>query len=540
MYKSQLSLHWKFLLAIALVVFPTLVIIFKVADVQYEEQVMDQVRNQAKTLALQIIMTRKWISDCGGVMVLSESDGAKNTEFFYDDRMETSRGTYRRYTPSMVTKKLSDYSLEQHLYQFRLASLNPLNPKNSPDDFEKIALNRFEDEGLMEMSRMKGHGNSEYLQYTVPLYMEKACLDCHRKHDLNKKVGGGLSIFLPIDKIRASLGRDHLKLAAPGIVLILLTIFILLVMHRRVVIAPLKKLEAMAGQISEGNLNVRVDLSTGDEFEKLGQTFNFMAERLSQRSALFEKRIRQATHELTVANRELQTLDKMKSDFLATISHELRTPLTAIRGGTDYLSRTIKGARDLSYLSIIDKNLTRLIRLVSELFDFTRIEAHKVEWSFEQENLSRLVQEVIEITAPLATEKNITINFKYPGDIYVDMDLERIEQVLVNLIENGTKFSDEGAEMYIEVKEDSAAALVAVEDQGIGISKENLEIIFEKFRTLPSSEGSDKTERTGLGLAISKGIIEAHGGRIWAESEEGKGSTFFFRLPKHHANGQVG
>ena len=163
-----------------------------------------------------------------------------------------------------------------------------------------------------------------------------------------------------------------------------------------------------------------------------------------------------------------------------------------------------------------------------------------MEWSFEQENLSRLVQEVIEITAPLATEKNITINFKYPGDIYVDMDLERIEQVLVNLIENGTKFSDEGAEMYIEVKEDSAAALVAVEDQGIGISKENLEIIFEKFRTLPSSEGSDKTERTGLGLAISKGIIEAHGGRIWAESEEGKGSTFFFRLPKHHANGQVG
>ncbi len=530
----HLSLHWKFLLGIALVVFPILGIIFKVADIQYEKQAMDQIKDQARTLAMQVIMTRKWVADCGGVMVLSESNGAKDFNYFYDDRMETSRGVYQRFSPSMVTKKLSQYSLDQNLYSFRLASLNPMNPENSPDDFERNALNRFENEELIETSRIEVQGNSEYFQYTVPLYMEKACLDCHKKHDLTKKVGGGLSVFLPIDEVKASLGRDHLKLAAPGIVLILMTIATLLFLLRRVVIAPLKKLENMAGEISEGNLAVRVDLSTGDEFEKLGQTFNFMAGRLSQRRDNLEEKIRQATHELTEANRELQTLDKMKSDFLATISHELRTPLTAIRGGADYLNRTIKDSKNLGYLDIIDKNLTRLIRLVSELFDFTRIEAHKVEWSFDRENLSGLVQEVIEITGPLATEKNITMNFKYPGDIYADMDLERIEQVLVNLIENGMKFSDEGTEMQITVEDDSNTVLVAVKDQGTGISKENLEIIFEKFRTLPSSKGSDKTERTGLGLAISKGIIEAHGGRIWAESEESEGSTFFFILPKQH------
>ena len=92
--------------------------------------------------------------------------------------------------------------------------------------------------------------------------------------------------------------------------------------------------------------------------------------------------------------------------------------------------------------------------------------------------------------------------------------------------------------MHVEVKDDSDAVLVAVKDQGIGISKDNLEIIFEKFRTLPSSKDSDKTERTGLGLAISKGIIEAHGGRIWADSEEGKGNSFFFRLPKKNPKKQ--
>ncbi len=532
MRKYSLSLHWKFLLVIALVILPSLGIIFKVADVQYKKQVMDQVRDQAKTLAMQVIMTRKWVADCGGVMVLKESNGARDTTYFYDDRMKTPRGDYQRFTPAMVTKKLSDYSLNQHLYQFRLASLHPLNPENTPDDFEKRALNRFEDEGLMEISRIETLGDSDFLQYTVPLYMEKACLDCHIKHDLTKKVGGGLSIFLPIDEISASLGMDHLKLATPGIVLILLTISTLLFMLRRVVIAPLKNLESMAGEISEGNLDVRVDLSTGDEFEKLGRTFNSMAERLSRRRNLFEEKISQATSELTEANRELQTLDKMKSDFLATISHELRTPLTAVRGGVDYLSRTIEEQKSRSYLSIIDKNLTRLIRLVTELFDFTRIEALKVEWSFERANLSGLVQEVIEIISPLAAEKEMVLHYQYPGDIYTDMDLERIEQVLVNLIENGIKFSNEGTEMTIEVKDNANEILVEVKNQGIGISEENLEIIFEKFRTLPSSDGQSKSERTGLGLAISKGIIEAHGGKIWAESTKGQGSSFFFTLPK--------
>ncbi|MBW1852458.1 MAG: DUF3365 domain-containing protein, partial [Deltaproteobacteria bacterium] len=145
MKKYQLSLYWKFFLVIALVVFPTLGIIFKVADIQYEKQAMDQVRDQARTLAMQVIMTRKWVADCGGVMVLSESNGAKDFKYFYDDRMKTSRGVYQRFTPSMVTKKLSQYSLDQNMYSFRLASLNPLNPENSPDDFEKKALNRFED-----------------------------------------------------------------------------------------------------------------------------------------------------------------------------------------------------------------------------------------------------------------------------------------------------------------------------------------------------------------------------------------------------------
>jgi len=227
-------------------------------------------------------------------------------------------------------------------------------------------------------------------------------------------------------------------------------------------------------------------------------------------------------------------LDKLKSDFLANMSHELRSPLTVIRGGVDYLNRTVKEPESRNYLAIIDKNLARLIHLVYDIFDFTRIEAKSAEWSFERENISGLVREVAEILSPLALDKRVSIGCKYSGDIYAEIELERIEQVLVNLTENAIKFSGEGTGIQIEVQENHENVLVAVRDQGVGISEENLKIIFEKFHTLPSSGGESKRESTGLGLAICKGIIEAHGGKIWAEHVSDGGSAFFFSLPKQH------
>ncbi len=231
------------------------------------------------------------------------------------------------------------------------------------------------------------------------------------------------------------------------------------------------------------------------------------------------------------ANRELQTLDKLKSDFLANMSHELRTPLTVVRGGVDYLNRTIKKEDNRNYLEIIDKNLARLIHLVSDLFDYTKIEAQNTEWSFDQANLSVLIEEVIEIISPLSTDKNISLTYDKPGDYLVEMDLERIEQVLVNLIENAIKFSDPDTEINIGMQDDRTHVTVSVMDQGVGIAGENLKTIFDKFSTVPSA-GINKPEGTGLGLAICKAIIEAHDGKIWAESVQEESSTFYFSLLK--------
>jgi len=528
----HLSLQWKFFFCIVGIILPILSIIFIWAGIQNERQATQQVLNQARVLARQVILTRQWVTDCGGIMVPQDSQGAKGMAYFFDDRLDTSRGTYQRFTPSMVTKQLSRYSNRQDLYRFRLASLAPLNPENRPDDFEKQALQKFKKEALNEMVLFDSHGEKKHLHYVVPLYMEKACLECHQRPRKSQgAIGGGLSVFLPINKMALSIKASHLKLAFSGLALIIMTISILFLLLRHVVIKPLKNLEEMTTEIGRGNLDVRVNINTGDEFEKLGNAFNDMAERITKGRDLLEEKIGQATRELSEVNRELQTLDKLKSDFLANMSHELRTPLTVIRGGIDYLNRTVKIEDNRNYLEIIDKNLARLIHMVSDLFDFTKIEAQTVEWSFEQENLAVLVEEIIEIMSPLADDKKISMNYENPGDIVMEFDLERIEQVLVNLIDNAIKFADPQTAIDVKIKDEQAAVTVSVKDHGRGISEENLKAIFDKFSTVPSgSEG--KTEGTGLGLAICKAIIEAHGGKIWAESVQDVSSTFYFTLPK--------
>lgn len=533
MKKVYVSLQAKFLVSTVLIIVPILGIVFGWIGIQNEKQAREQVLTQARVLSRQVILTRQWISDCGGVMVPLDSKGARDVTCFIDERLQTSRGWYQRFTPAMVTRKLSQYSRRQDLYRFRLASLTPLNPENKPDDFEKTALESFRESKSSEIFRYNEQNGKQYFQYIVPLYLEKGCLKCHKvNREPQDAVRGGLSVFLPVGQMSSAIRSNHLKLASYGTGLIVLTILPLFFLMRRVVIKPLQELEKMTGEIGRGNLDARVAINTGDEFQKLGIAFNHMALRLSKGREFLEERIAHATQELSEANQELKTLDKLKSDFLANMSHELRTPLTVIRGGIDYLNRTIEleGSRD--YLEIIDKNLERLINLVSDLFDFTKLEAKKADWSFERENLSVLIQEVTEIIRPLANEKRIELTYENPGDIIMEFDLERIEQVLVNLIENAIKFSGSGTQIRTSVRQDPESVTVSIKDQGIGIPKKSIETIFDKFSTVPSGRDG-KIQGTGLGLAICKAIVEAHGGKIWAESITGVSSTFHFTLPKN-------
>ena len=190
------------------------------------------------------------------------------------------------------------------------------------------------------------------------------------------------------------------------------------------------------------------------------------------------EQIGRATRELTQANTELQQLDRLKTDFFADMSHEMRSPITAIQGGVDYLKRTMKQPDNLNYLNIIDKNLLRLTHLVSDLLDLTRIEAGKVSWTFEEVDVAELIREVIEILSLKAEASDVSLVYDSTESIWAEIDMERIEQVLVNLIENAIKFSYKGGRVDLHTRVEAGTLYVSVTDRGIGIARESQERVF--------------------------------------------------------------
>lgn len=527
--KINYSLKKKFVFGVIIIIVPILGLLFTWIGFRMSNQGKLETLEKARVLSDQIILTRQWVTDCmGGVFVNTKSLGAQNIIFATKDKILKGSDVYQLFTPSMVTQKLSQHSFEKKSYQFRLSSLTPLNIANSPNNFEKTALNSFQTDNTSEYYQF----TKTSFDYMVPLTRKKGCIKCHTKEARQKaSIIGGLRVTIPYENIRLSLQKNIWLLAGAGILIALATVLVLVFLIHTLVLKPINELEEKSRRLSFGDLSTRVSLHTNDELEKLGKSFNLMAQSLMQNQDTLEKKVAKATKDLALANDTLLKLDKLKSDFLANMSHELRTPLTAVKGSINYLERTLTDPDHLEFTQIIGKNISRLTRLISNLFDFTKLEAGTIEWEFEQEDMSQLVKEVIDIMSPLALEKSITIKQSCPGPIYATIDLERIEQVLVNLLDNAIKFSNPGTTIKIQVIPHGDDVQISIKDQGPGISVEHLETIFKKFYTA-SSDLTSKNQGAGMGLAISKAIVTAHNGSISVQSKEGSSSTFFITLPK--------
>jgi len=231
----------------------------------------------------------------------------------------------------------------------------------------------------------------------------------------------------------------------------------------------------------------------------------------------------------------LKELDKMKSAFVSNVSHELRTPLTAIKASADNMLDRLIGdlnGKQVGYLTRIKSNSDRLARLINDLLDLSTIEAGKIDLRPTKLSLVTLVKEAAESLRPVATEKliNLTVMSADPG-VIAWADRDKVIQVLMNLIGNALKFTPARGKVTIAVAKNSAAWMqISVTDTGPGIPAEEVNKVFGRFYQIGQA-GTQKTQGTGLGLAISKALVEMHGGKIWVESEAGKGSTFSFTLP---------
>jgi signal transduction histidine kinase len=225
-------------------------------------------------------------------------------------------------------------------------------------------------------------------------------------------------------------------------------------------------------------------------------------------------------------------LDEMKLQLLSTVSHELRTPLASIKGFTTSLLRediTWDRKTQRDFLEIIDAESDRLAELIGNLLDMSRIDAGTLAMEKEEVRLATLLREAIAAAKLHAPQHTFSLHI--PARLpMVSADPRRIRQVLHNLLENAVKYSPQGSKVAVAVRFDPEFVTIGVSDQGIGIPQEYQERVFERFFQVDSAP-TRRVGGSGLGLAISRSIVEAHGGRIWVESEPENGSTFLFTLP---------
>jgi len=252
-----------------------------------------------------------------------------------------------------------------------------------------------------------------------------------------------------------------------------------------------------------------------------------------------EEVLKQKMEELRVTYEKLKELDQLKDGFLSTVSHELRTPLTSIKSFSEILlSYDEDRETQKEFLTIIKEESDRLTRLINDFLDLSKIESGRMQWETVELSLSEVIQTAINATQALAAKTNLKVKAEVSPRLPTVMcDKDRLVQVLTNLLSNAIKFTPEGGKIGVKAqlkrsksKGKSNMVMVSVSDSGIGIAPQDHEAIFEKFKQVGDTL-TDKPKGTGLGLPICKEIIEHYGGKIWVESELGRGSTFFFTLP---------
>jgi signal transduction histidine kinase len=390
------------------------------------------------------------------------------------------------------------------------------------------------------------HEDSQLLQsqgffyYYGAVRATPSCLGCHSKSTETPAAAEGdlmaiIKLRIPTNDISDGLNSNRALLLSTAFVTAVLIMVGSYLIVRYVIVKPVKHLKEVSDAISAGELNVRSEIQTNDEFEDLSHAFNrmlrnlvSMQDRLRKVNADLDRKV----DELAQANLALWDSNRLKSDFLATMSHELRTPLSSILGFSEVLQSS-KGLNEkqLRWLANIRTSGEQLLNLINDILDLAKIEAGKMQVRLIEFSSYDVCEGLLTMFRPMAEKKNIDLRSSFaPGIPLLRQDEVKFQQILSNLLSNAIKFTPEGGRVLLKAEAEAGQIVLTISDTGVGIAPEEQELIFEKFR----QAGNPLTREqggTGLGLSIVRELTKLLGGSVTLQSELGRGSTFTVRLP---------
>ncbi|MCX7991136.1 MAG: DUF3365 domain-containing protein [Proteobacteria bacterium] len=473
---------------------------------RYEKIILNELQSTAKILAQQILITRKWVALHGAVLVKKDKDIEPNP-FLEEPYVVDEKGRiFVKMNPAFVTREIAKLAEKEKGFHFRVVSLKAVNPKNSPDEFERSALLDFDSKKISEKTSLVG----KTFRYIIPLYVEDSCLKCHKNYNVGD-VRGALSIFLPSDELLLKLKNTKF------LFFLILTFFHIVIFLGfwsflgKFIVDPINKLAKYA----MGNENLE-----DSEFNVAELLVLF--ENLRD-SKIKDKKIKEILEEeIEKATRELRSLNEKKSDFLLQIGHKLKTPLTVIATSIDYLLMKGSCSEEEKYLNLLKRNVSSLKRAVNQILKSAQLDMGITDNLNEKISLKVLIEEIIQSFG------GYKIKIHCPVDLWVYGCYEMLYYLFENLIHNAIKFNKPEGEVIIDIERIENFALIKVRDEGVGIREEDKTKVFDKFY---HRDRENREKGTGLGLYIAKYVTEMHNGEIWFETEINKGTTFFVKLP---------
>ena len=511
-----MNLTIKFIVAISAIILLSYgFLLFQTSSLQ-NELVMEQARQQARILYKQILLTRQWVSDHQGLFFVKTADVQENP-YLQDSVIRADDGTiFVKRNPAMVTRELSEYAARSGFCWFRITSLKPINPANTPDDFERNAMERFK-EGLVEFEAITDSPEGRVHRYIAPLTVQESCLTCHAEHGYSVgDIRGALSISVPLAWADRVIDKNNIIIIKYSVFSIIAVALALVYLFNKLVAKRINRLSKAMENYPDQDYSIADDRHLyGDEIGSLITRFRNLCERLEKAQRELDKTMQQAFYS-----------EKMASlgQLTAGIAHEINNPL----GGLLNCVKTMQEEPDnvelhKRYIPLLETGLRRIEHIMRQLLNFGR----KAPLTFSKVDLDGIIRECFELLEYRL--KNITLSLDLNLKQNYCIDVEALRQIIVNTALNAIQAMPDGGSLTVSTRRTHTRIIITVQDTGIGIDPAIISKIFDPFFTT-----KEVGEGTGLGLAVTYSLVKQMDGTIDVQSEPGRGTVFTISLSANH------